>query len=352
MDLLPDRQAETLATWLRQHPGIEIVARDRAGAYADGIRQGAPDAVQVSARWHLLRNLGEAVRAVVDRHHGDLRRAGRQMEQSPPACGSEKAIVDPAIPRVRRRRQDVHARRHHRYQEAARLQAAGASISAIAASLWAERKTVRGWLRAGKAPLWHKPPQGSILTKHETYLAGRWADGCRNAALLWRELVALGFPGRPAIVRTWAAERRKAEPQARAQPDQTTGQLPATCRLARLLMADGATLTEGNRSLVAHLLEEVSPVASAITVARQLNGLLRRKTSGSLTQILDAAAATPLREFAAGLRRDLGAIQAALDLPWTTSPVEGQINRLKTLKRTMYGRAGFPLLRARVLHAG
>ena len=153
-------------------------------------------------------------------------------------------------------------------------------------------------------------------------------------------------------MRTWAAERRKAEPQARAQPDQTTGQLLATCQLARLLMADGTTLTEGNRSLVTHLLEEVSPVASAITVARQLNGLLRRKTSGSLAQILDAAAATPLRDFAAGLRRDLGAIQAALDLPWTTSPVDGQINRLKTLKRTMYGRVGFPLLRARVLHAG
>ena len=116
-------------------------------------------------------------------------------------------------------------------------------------------------------------------------------------------------------------------------------------------MVDGTTLPDADRNRVAHLLEGVPSVASAITVARQLNGLLRRKTSGSLTQILDAAAATPLREFAAGLRRDLGAIQAALDLPWTTSPVEGQINRMKMLKRTMYGRAGFPLLRARVLHA-
>ncbi len=82
-----------------------------------------------------------------------------------------------------------------------------------------------------------------------------------------------------------------------------------------------------------------------------MNGLLRRKTSESLTQILDAAAGTSLRDFAASLRRDLTAIQAALDLPWTTSPVEGQINRLKMLKRTMYGRAGFQLLRSRVLHA-
>ena len=130
-----------------------------------------------------------------------------------------------------------------------------------------------------------------------------------------------------------------------------TSQLPATGQLARLLMADDDALPKAERGLVAHLLGAVPPVAAAITVAKQLNTLLRRKTSGSLTQILDAAIATPLKEFAAGLRRDITAIQAALDLPSTTSPVEGQINRLKMLKRTMYGRAGFQLLRARVLHA-
>ena len=116
-------------------------------------------------------------------------------------------------------------------------------------------------------------------------------------------------------------------------------------------MADGNTLPKAEHGLVAHLLNEVPPVAAAITVARQLNALLRRKTSESLTKILDAALATPLKDFARGLHRDITAIQAALDLPWTTSPVEGQINRLKMLKRTMYGRAGFQLLRARVLHA-
>ncbi len=354
VDLLPDRQAETLAAWLRQHPGVEIVARDRAGAYADGIRQGAPEAVQVSDRWHLLRNLGDAVRAIVDRHHGDLNRAAKQMEHSIPVPPVDEAPSEPAIPKVtaaQRRRQDAHARRHDRYQEAARLRAAGASISAIAASLGAERKTVRGWLRAGKAPLWRKPPQGSILTHHEAYLAKRWAEGCRNAALLWRELTALGFSGRPGIVRKWAEGQRKAKPRTDGKSTDVTGQLPSNCQLARLLMTEGDVLPKAERNLIATLLAQVPPVAAAITVAKQLNALLRRKTSESLTAILDAAVATPLKDFAAGLRRDVAAVQAALDLPWTTSPVEGHINRLKMLKRTMYGRAGFPLLRARVLHA-
>ncbi len=116
-------------------------------------------------------------------------------------------------------------------------------------------------------------------------------------------------------------------------------------------MADPDALPKAERSLVSRLLDQVPLVADAITVAKRLNALLRRKTSDNLTQILDAAATTSLRDFAAGLRRDITAIQAALDLPWTTSPVEGQINRLKMLKRTMYGRAGFQLLRARVLYA-
>jgi transposase len=355
VDLLPDRQAETLANWLRQHPGIDVVARDRAGAYAEGIRQGAPEAVQVSDRWHLLRNLGDAVRVVIDRHHGDLRHAAKEMNKtiSTPLVEetfSESAVV-PRLTTAQRRSQDAHARRHERYEKAAQLRAAGVSISAIAASLGAERKTVRGWLRAGKAPLWHKPPQGSILTQHEVYLNARWAEGCRNAALLWRELVELGFRGRPGIVRKWAEDRRKAEPRAHTKSISMTDQLPSTRQLARLLMTDGDVLPKADRGLVAHLLDAVPPVAAAITVAKQLNALLRRKTSESLTQILDVAIATPLKDFAAGLRRDITAIQAALDLPWTTSPVEGQINRLKMLKRTMYGRAGFKLLRARVLHA-
>lgn len=110
-------------------------------------------------------------------------------------------------------------------------------------------------------------------------------------------------------------------------------------------------LPEVERVFVSSLLEQIPELAGAIAVAKRLNQLLRRQSQESLDDVLADAAATLLADFGAGLRRDLAAVQAALDLPWTTSPAEGQINRLKMLKRTMYGRAGFPLLRARVLHA-
>jgi transposase len=324
VDLLPDRQAETLANWLRQHPGIEVVARDRAGAYADGIRQGAPEAVQVSDRWHLLRNLGDAVRAVVDRHHGAIQRAAKQINEPPPDPPDGKATAAPTkikVTAAQRRSQDAHARRHGRYEEAARLRAAGFSISSIAISIGAERKTIRRWLRAGKAPLWNKPPRGTTLTPHESYLGGRWAEGCRNAALLWRELVTQGFPGRPGVVRRWAETQRKKEPRASSKSAGMAGQAPSGCQLARLLMADPEILPKAERSLVTRLLDQVPSVADAIGVAKRLNGLLRRKTSEGLEQVLDAAADTSLKDFAASLRRDFSAIQASLDLPWTTSPV-------------------------------
>ena len=334
-------------------------ARDRAGAYADGARQGAPSAVQVADRWHLLRNLGDAVRAVADRQHAAVRRTAKQVSEQ---LAVSAAVVPTATPgsieptAAVRRSQASRARRQARYEDAARLHVAGASISRIAAQLGADRKTVRRWLRAGRAPLWRKPPRAGVLASYRDHLEQRWTEGCRNAARLWRELVQLGFPGRPGTVRRWAGQRRRGEPQGTAGASGSsvhvaTGQPPSAWHVARMLMADADALPEAERAFVSALLTQVPDLADGFAVAKRMNLLLRKKGEESLGQVLDDAAGTLLAEFAAGLRRDLAAVQAALDLPWTTSPAEGQINRLKMLKRTMYGRAGFQLLRARVLHA-
>ncbi|MFL5337627.1 MAG: ISL3 family transposase [Geminicoccaceae bacterium] len=357
VDLLPDRQAETLAAWLRAHPGIDVIARDRAGAYADGARQGAPEAVQVADRWHLLRNLGAAVQALADRHGAATRRVARQVTNE--LSEAAATVPQPPLPThepnaAARASQASSVRRQARYEDAARLRAAGASISHIAALLSADRKTVRRWLHLGHAPLWTKPRRGSVLDAHAAYLDRRWAEGCRNAARLWRELVGLGFAGRPATVRAWATRRRQAEPRTVASatgPHVIPWQPPSGSQVARLLMANADTLPEAERAFVGRLLAEAPGLADAVTVAKRLNRLRRREGEEKLDEVLKDAAETQLSEFAAGLKRDLAAVQAALDTPWTTSPAEGQINRIKTIKRSMYGRAGFPLLRARVLDA-
>lgn len=357
VDLLRDRQAETLATWLRRHPGVEVVARDRAGAYADGIRQGAPAAVQVADRWHLLRNLGDAVHALVDRHAAAVRRAGRLIADTVAAAIAAEPMP-PAPPRppnaAARASQASLARRQARYEEAAGLRAKGVSISRIAALLGAGRKTVRRWLRLGHAPSWKQRPRTSTLAAFADVLERRWAEGCRNAAQLWRELVAQGFAGRPGTVRAWTTRRRGTEPAPTAPRPTRMGPawpVPSGRSVARILMADSNTLKETERQFAARMLAEAPGLAAAIAVARRLRQVLRRKGGETLAEVLAAAEKTELASYAANLCRDIDAVQAALDLPWTTSPVEGQINRLKLIKRSMYGRAGFDLLRNRVLNA-
>lgn len=233
------------------------------------------------------------------------------------------------------------------------MKAAGVSLTRIAALLGAERKTIRRWLQAARAPLWRRPRRSSLLEPDYDYLEGGWNEGCRNAAQLWRELVTRGFTGRPGTVRHWTGRRRKSEPRVASLPV-THGvphQLPSVRQIARLLMTEDDAQPEAERRFVSRLLAQVPDLADCIAAAKRLNQVLRRHSQESLDEVLDTAAGTALKDFAVSLRRDQAAVQAALDLPWTTSPAEGQINRLKMVKRTMYGRAGFSLLRARVLHA-
>jgi transposase len=356
VDLLPDRQADTVAAWLRDHPGVEVVARDRADVYADGVRRGAPDAVHVLDRWHLLRNLGEAVQAIVGRHHAAIRTAAREVvaELAVAAHADRLATVKPTAAQSRSRQR--HARWQARYEEAARLRAAGASISCIARTVGADPKTVRGWLRNGGPPSWQKPPRPTVLDPYRSSLEQRWREGCRNAAALWRELVGLGFEGRSRVVRAWATEQRRQRP---AAPDNQDADVPAgviwkppsITRATRLVQADPATLAAPDRAFTERLLAHVDGLGEEIKLASRLGLILRKESQEDLDDWLNATEGTALATFATGLRKDLAAVKAALALPWTTGPVEGQINRLKMVKRTMYGRAGFQLLRHRVLEA-
>ena len=135
----------------------------------------------------------------------------------------------------------------------------------------------------------------------------RWAEGCRNAAQLWRELVALGFRGRPSTVRNWAGQQRATEPHLTKRPV-LVWQLPSRRRVAHLLMADPAKLGETECAFVTRLLDAEPALAEALAVATRLHRVLRRDASESLTDVLTAAEGTSLAQ----LQRDAQAVQAAL----------------------------------------
>ncbi len=354
VELLPDQKAETFATWLKAHPGVEIIARDRASAYAEGACDGAPDAVQVADRWHMLRNLGDAVHRAVERHHATARQVASEMKGLSPSAPSdsaaEKSVL--AAPKSRKPGASSLSRRMTTFAEATRLSKAGASISSISRLLAVDRKTLRRWISTGVLPSWQQPSRGRMIEPHVSHLERRLAEGCRNAALLWRELKALGFRGRYTAVRTWVGQQRPAETHARLKRDDgSIWAPPSTRRVGCLVMSETVPADAQDASFITGLLAKAPALADTVAAAKRMALLLRHKSTELLTVVLEAASHTLLQSFVATLRRDIAAVQASLDLPWTTSPAEGQISRLKMIKRTMYGRAGFPLLRARVLHA-
>jgi transposase len=365
IDLLPDRKAETLAAWLKDHPSVEIVVRDRAGAYADGARQGAPQAIQVADRWHLLRNSGDALRSVLDHHHRHLDEAARIAAASlaePPANdnAAEKVrppAAEPPLTTSERRSHAAQQRRETRFGEMLRMREQGMTLRAIAQALGLGHKTVRRWLRAGRAPTWRHADRGhSILDPYREYLEARWAAGYHNGAGLWREIRERGFPGQSGPVRQWAARRRREDPPvSRPHPVKpskvSTVLAPSTRKVARLLLGDPDQQTAEQRRFVTALLDLSSPIAQAVDLIKSFSAMIKKGLADHLDNWISAAEQGGFKGFAGSLRQDRDAVHAALTLPWSTGPVEGQINRLKVIKRTMYGRASFELLRRRVLAA-
>lgn len=191
VDVLPDRDADSVARWLAAHPGVEVISRDRSGVYADGARRGAPAATQVADRWHLLKNIGDALERILGRHREALRAVTISPPPTDPAApvSPPTAVRPPVATPGDARRRALHKEVHELHQR-------GLSLSAIGRRVGLTRVTVRRYLRAVVCPVRSaRRTQLPALGQHEAYLRERWAAGCDNAAQLWRELRARGFPG-------------------------------------------------------------------------------------------------------------------------------------------------------------
>jgi transposase len=378
VDLLPDRQAETLANWLKEHPGVQIITRDRSWEYARGVTEGAPDALQVVDRFHLLSNLREMLERVIERnrHHlSGIDLPPRSAEGTEPSAGKEPD----SRPRQPARRSPAEvATREARYQgrlalrqQVQALREQGESILGIAQRLDLNRSTVYRYLRG-------QPESGAVRTRHVgsmldpflPYLCQRWAEGCHNGSQLWRELRERGYRGSRKMVAVWTQHQREAPasttPQKyRASPEAVSAQnqrperavrsrLPSARRISWFLLRDHASLSAAEQATLTAIHAAAPDLATIQPLVHQFQQLVKERNATAFTAWREQALGSALPElnrFITGLARDREAVEAALTLPWSNGPVEGQVNRLKVIKRQMYGRANFDLLRARVLAA-
>lgn len=364
VDLLPDREAATLAAWLKAHPGIEIISRDRAAAYADGSRQGAPNALQVADRWHLLKNISETLERIIQRDYQAVRRAAHRVAPpTPPPVRVEEEVLQVVPPTAseymrsrteRERRQRLHASRKERYDGVKELQGQGLTIIQISKHLGLHYGMVADFFRAEVYPAIRRGKRGSAADKFDAYLRERWAAGCRNARQLYREVSERGFSGREITIRRYVQLWREPDELAARlspPPPKVAVPLPRTCTW--LLLRDESKLTEQEQQLRQALLEMSSEIKRGREIVVAFRNLISNRQADKLTAWMQEAQQSKLIElenFAMVLRRDEAAVRAAATSEWSNGQTEGQINRLKCLKRQMFGRAKFDLLKARVLH--
>ncbi|MFB6506695.1 MULTISPECIES: transposase [unclassified Streptomyces] len=350
VDVLADRAANTFASWLRNYPDVRIICRDRAGSFRDGAQAGAPQARQAADAWHLLHNLTEAVERVVGRHRTDLRERlgshdGRSKDDQPQEV-SGRAELDvhgrprPLASRTRERHQQIHERIER-----------GDGLRAIARDLHLSRATVNRFARAAEVDelLVAAINRPTLIDDYRLHLHHRWMEGCTNASALTSEIQRLGYRGDVNTVRRHLKPYR-------------SGAIPATApsphltvrRVTDWIVRRPEHLTDVERKGLKELCERNPALETPAEYARRLALMVRDRRSEHLA--LDVWIADvrldgqrELRTLANGMRRDHAAIQAALTTTYTSGAVEGNVTRIKLLKRQMYGRANFDLLRRRIL---
>jgi transposase len=375
LELLPGRDGVELKAWLGRHPEVEVLSRDRWAPFADAATEAVPRARQVADRFHLLKNIRDALERFLDRYAGRIAEAFAASAPDPagPAVGREVAPAAPSVPLAeaspataagtppstvgRQQPTARQQRRLERYHEVRRRHAEGQSLRQIARVMRLSKTTVLRHVRSDQCPDWRPGRAGqSRVAPYRERIDAWLAAGNRNAAELHRQLQVedptLGYD----MLRRFVSRRpvARGEPRGRVQAAQPPPP-PSAKGLSFAVIAKPAERTAKQRAQVARLREIDAGVAEAVGMVEGFAALLRKQGETTLTDWQEKArtgASVELRRFAEGLGRDQAAVQAALEESWSNGPVEGHVNRLKTIKRQMYGRAGLALLRARVLHAG
>lgn len=363
IDLLPECSAASLEAWLKAHPGVEVITRDRSGEFIKAATEGAPEALQVADRWHLLKNLRDNLTKWLENRRTCLKAAAQESDPEKPAETTSVAVRGDATPQepqdtLRRLTQAEtvkearHRKRQERYQTIQRLHGGGVSKSEIARRLGMDRRTVRKYAHAATCPMSATRIRRSKLDPYKDYIAQRWRAGCHNAAQILREIRALGFQGSRSTMTTWVTRALRPPNTGcrKASMERTASWSPR--RASWLLVKRPEKLTDSEHAALERMFQVDAKVRDAHTLAQRFARMIRERDLECLRPWLDDAAASgidALGSFAKSIRKDIVAVIHALTMPWSQGRVEGHVNRLKLIKRQMYGRANFDLLRKRVL---
>lgn len=356
VDLLPDRPVETLVAWFKDHPGVEIVSRDRSGSYAQAISQGAPDALQVADRWHLLKNNLEAVERTLQGERAALLAAASDPETPAPQAAPCPAAPAPLCapdndnePIPEHKPYACTAREQGIYEKVQRLGAQGLSVYKISKKTGFAKGTVRKYLEAKTCP--HRATRRTKIagfSAFDEHVRRRWQEGCYDAKQLHQELQALGFEGTARTVQRYVSGWRKTEEQGAKLALVPPKPAPPSPREARWwLILPEEKLSKEQASFVQRLVAASPRVRKAQALALEFRWMVVEQDGQALPAWLKEAEASGVpafRSFAAGLKEDLDAV-AALSLPWSQGQTEGQVNKLKLVKRQGYGRASVELRR-------
>jgi len=354
IDVLPDRKTETAAAWMAAHPEIALVSRDRGGDYASAAMAGAPQARQCADRFHVLKNLGEALEGVLARHLAAHRKSQAQQSRATPLSGAPSKQPPKLGPKEAELSQAKREERLARYQQVVALRKQGFSQTAIANQVGIGHATVSRWLRSDTFPEQHPRRRKMALDPHLPFLRQRWEAGCHNIAQLYRELVARGYTHSYHSVHEQLV-RLLPEGKQNASRGYDLSPTPLSSRQATFLFLRRPEELEADEQEPLSTLRHLHPeIDLAYDLVQQFAHMLRTRTGEQLDDWLEKVRASQIRElqgFVAGIERDKAAVVAGLTLPQNNGVVEGHVNKLKLIKRMGYGRAGFPLLRQRVLHA-
>lgn len=367
VDLLPDRSVETSAAWMALHPEIDVVSRDRGEDYAAAVRIGAPQAQQVADRFHLIQNLTASIEVILARCRAEIHRAAKRAAQVPVLAAGTSGVAStqdvvlpaPAAGKVHLAR---HAERVERYDQLVAWRQAGLTTKDIAQRLGMGERTIRHWVSRGIP--YGKPEsrckRHRAFDPYAEYVAERWRQGCHNGLQLWREITEQGFKGGYSSLYRFVQSLRAPDvpPQGRAERAQNILAVPlqhVSVKEAVWWFVRSPTDLEEEKQSQLSLLRQTSPTADCTYVlVQEFVQMLRKREGHRLAAWLERARASQipeLRHFARGIERDQAAVVAGLSLPQSNGVVEGFVTKLKLVKRSMYGRAGFGLLRQRMLHS-